>query len=648
MIEEIKTRMIPPHVSHFIKLGEKDFESFWEEAAIKAQDEIHWFRKWDRVFSWDENVFKWYIGGVTNICYSCVDHNVEKGRAGRAALIAESGESGEINTVTYGQLLALVKIYSSALRSIGVKKGDPVAIYIPTCIESVVAMLACARIGAIHVVIFAGFSGKAVADRLKLSGAKYILTQDETSRREKSVPLKRIIDQALEIYPAEIKKVAVLRKNKKEEALMTRGRDIYWEEFLEMGRGYSSALEKMESNETLFLLPTSGTTAMPKVTIHNHGGYQIYIYSMGQWIYKLRESDVWFCTSDIGWIVGHSYNVYAPLLTGCTSILYEGTPDHPKQDMWWDIIERNKVTGLWVSPTGVRGLMKLGIEQAEKHDLSSLERVFSAGEVLNPAAWQWFQEKVFENRIPVIDHMWQTESAGPLIGNPYGLSLLPIKPGSAAISVPGVEVDIVDEKSGHVMPPGKKGVLIVKRPFPGLTPDLWKEPRRYLEEYWEKIPSTKVYYTGDAAYKDDDGYIWFVGRSDEVIKISDHRVGTIEIENALVSHPAVVEAGVSGVPDELKGQVACAFVVLKSGYSPSEELEKELLLYMRKTMGPFVVIRGIEFVRMLPKTRSGKIMRRIMKALWTRKDLGDLSTIEDEASVDEIMNAVKKMQRGLQ
>jgi acetyl-CoA synthetase len=315
--------------------------------------------------------------------------------------------------------------------------------------------------------------------------------------------------------------------------------------------------------------------------------------------------------------------------------------------MWWEIIERNRVTGLWVSPTGVRGLMKLGIEEAQKHDLSSVERVFSAGEVLNPAAWQWLQEEVFGNRIPVIDHMWQTESAGPLIGNPYGLSLLPIKPGSAAIPVPGVEVDIMDEKSGHSMPQGEKGILIVKRPFPGLTPDLWKEPERYLEEYWEKIPSTRVYYTGDAAYKDDDGYIWFVGRSDEVIKIAAHRVGTIEIENTLVSHPAVVEAGVSGVPHELKGQVACAFVVLKSGYSPSEELKKELLLQVRNTMGPFVVIGGIEFVRMLPKTRSGKIMRRIMKALWTKKDLGDLSTIEDEASVDEIMDAVKKMQRSI-
>ena len=645
MNEKTKKQLMPLHVSPFNKLGEEGFESFWEEAALKAQDEIYWFRKWDKVFSWDEDIFKWYIGGITNICYNCVDYNVKKGRAGRAAFIAESGETGEVNVVTYGQLLAMVKKYASALRGMGVKKGDPVAIYLPTCIESVVTMLACARVGAVHVAIFAGFSGKAVADRLKLSGAKYILTQDMGSRRGKMIPLKKTIDQSLEIYSTEIKKVVVLNKSKNKEITMIRGRDIYWDEFLEMGKGSSSVVEKMESNEPLFLLPTSGTTATPKVTVHCHGGYQIYIHSMGKWIYKLRESDVWFCTSDIGWIVGHSYNVYGPLLSGCTSILYDGTPDYPGNDMWWDIIERNQVTGLWVSPTGVRGLMKIGIKSAQKHDLSSVERIFSAGEVLNPPAWHWLQEEVFKNNIPVIDHMWQTESAGPLIGNPYGLSLLPIKPGSAAISVPGVEVDIVNEKTGHSMPPREKGILVIKNPFPGLTPTLWKEHKRYLLEYWEKIPSTRVYYSGDAAYSDDDGYIWFVGRSDEVIKIAAHRIGTIEIENVLMSHPAVVESGVSGVPDELKGEVACAFVVLKSGYTPSEELKKELLLHVRKTIGPFVVIRGIEFVQMLPKTRSGKIMRRIMKAIWTKKDLGDLSTIEEEASVDEIIDAVKKMQK---
>ncbi len=645
MSEEIKTEMIPPKLDHLMKKGKKDFKAFWEDVALQSQDNIHWFKKWDKAFSWDEDAFKWYLGGITNICYNCVDYNVKKGLAGKAAFIAESGESGDIDVVTYGQLLVMVKQYASALRGMGVKKGDSVAIYITTCIESVVSMLACARIGAIHVAIFAGFSGKAIADRLELSEAKYILTQDATSRRGKPISLKGIIDQALEIYKGEIKQVVVLRKNKDIEISMVKGRDIYWKDFLKLGKGQSSEVEKMEANEPIFLLPTSGTTAMPKATVHNHGGYQIYIYIMGKWIYGLKENDVWFSTSDIGWIVGHSYNVYGPLLSGCTSVLYTGTPDYPNKDMWWDVIERNKVTALWISPTGVRGLMKFGIEEARKHDLSSLERVFSAGEVLNPAVWQWLQKDVLENRIPVIDHMWQTESAGPVIGNPYGLSLLPIKPGSAGIPVPGINMDVVSEKDGSSMAPGEKGIFIIKNPFPGLTPTIWNEHKRYLQEYWEKIPSMKVYYSGDASYKDEDGYIWFVGRSDEVIKISAHRVGTVEIENALISHPAVLESGVSGVPDDMKGQVACAFVVLTNDYSPSEELKKELILHVRKTMGPFVVVRSIEFVTILPKTRSGKIMRRVMKLLWENKDLGDLSTIEEATSVNEIMEAVKKMQR---
>ena len=641
MNNKMKTQIMHPHVKRFTEWGEKDFKGFWEAAAIKAQEEVHWFKKWDKVYDWDDECFKWYSGGITNICYNCIDYNVEKGRTGRAALIAESGETGEINVSTYGQLLSMVKEYAAALRGIGVKKGEPVAIYMPTGIESVASMLACARIGAVHVVIFAGFSAKAVADRLKISGARYILTQDEGSRRGKIIPLKKTIDRALEMYPGQIKKVVILGKNK--DVSMTKGRDVHWEEFLEMGRGHSSAVEKLESNEPLFLLPTSGTTAMPKVTVQNHGGYQIYVYSMGQWIYKLREQDMWFCTSDIGWIVGHSYNVYGPLLSGCTSILFEGTPDYPRQDMWWDILERNKVTAWWVSPTGVRGLMKLGIEHAQKHDLSSIDRVFCAGEVLNPAALQWLQNDVFDNDIPVVDHMWQTETAGPLIANPYGIGLLPTKPGSASISAPGVITDVVDEKTGKQARPGEKGILIVKRPFPGLTPTLWKEHDRYLKEYWKKIPGKEVYYSGDAAFKDEDGYIWFIGRSDEVIKIAAHRIGTVEIESALISHPAIVEAGVSGVPDELKGEVACAFVVLRNNYSPSEELKKELILHVREQMGPFVILKDVEFVGMLPKTRSGKIMRRVMKALWTKTEVGDLSTIEEEASVDEIRNAVKKM-----
>jgi acetyl-CoA synthetase len=640
-----KVYLIPPQVLSFLKWGYEDLEGFWEQAALCSMDEIYWFKKWDKVFEWNYPTFKWYIGGLTNICFSAVDYNVMKGRGGRAAIVSEIAETGETRVVTYAQLLHIVKKYAAALRGMGVKKGDRVVIYMPMGIEPVAAMLACARIGAIHVVIFAGFSYKAVADRINLSGAEYILTQDVNHRRGAVIELKKVIDDALnEVPPGQVKKVVVLKRAHDKERPMVEGRDIFWDDFLKLAEGQRDDVEMMESNEPLFLLPTSGTTAKPKVTVHVHGGYQQYVYSMGQWIYKIRPDDVWFATSDIGWIVGHSYNVYGPLISGCTTVLYEGTPDYPRKDMIWDVIERNKVTALWISPTGVRGLMKLGLEEARKHNLSSVERVFCAGEVLNPAAWEWMQLEVFQNRIPVIDHMWQTETSGPVIGNPYGLGLYPIKPGSSTLAVPGVQVDIVDEKTGKSCAPGEKGIFVIKKPFPGLTPTLWGEPERYKNDYWEKIDTLKgMYCSGDGAYKDEDGYIWFVGRADEVIKISAHRIGTIEIENALISHPAVAESGVSGVPDELKGEVACAFVVLKTGFEPSEDLKKELIQHVRKVMGPIVVIRDIQFVKMLPKTRSGKIMRRVMKKLWTGEDLGDLSTIEDGASVDEIKEAIEKM-----
>ncbi len=646
-MEEKKSNveLIPPFVKSFLKKGYDDLEGFWEDAALNSMHEIYWKKKWDKPFEWNYPTFKWFIGGLTNICYSAVDYNVQKGRQGKAAIVSEIAETGETKVITYGQLLALIKTYAAALRGMGVKKGDRVVIYMPMGIEPVAAMLACARIGAIHVVVFAGFSYKAVADRIVLSGAEYILTQDINHRRGTTIELKKVIDDAINEVPAgQIKKVVVLKKAHDGERPMVEGRDIYWEEFLKYSASNSGDVEWVESNEPLFLLPTSGTTAKPKVTVHVHGGYQQYVYSMGQWIYKIRPDDVWFATSDIGWIVGHSYNVYGPLVSGCTTVLFEGTPDYPRKDMIWDVIEKNKVTALWISPTGVRGLMKLGIEEARKHDLTSVERVFCAGEVLNPAAWEWLQKGVFEDRIPVIDHMWQTETSGPVIGNPYGLGLYPIKPGSSSLAVPGVQVDIVDEKTGKSCEPGEKGIFVIKKPFPGLTPTLWGEPDRYRADYWEKVDTLKgMYCSGDGAYKDEDGYIWFVGRADEVIKISAHRIGTIEVENALISHPAVAESGVSGVPDELKGEVACAFVVLKTGFEASDELKKELIQHVRKVMGPIVVIRDIQFIKMLPKTRSGKIMRRVMKKLWTGEDLGDLSTIEDGASVDEIKEAVGKM-----
>ena len=638
--------MLPAHVMAFYKKAEENLEGFWEEAALSAKHDLHWFRKWDKVLEQNYPTFKWYAGGKTNICYSALDFKVKMGKGAKAAFIFEAGDTGEIRTVTYIQLLNIVKGYAAALRGIGVKKGDRVAVYMPMSIEATAMMLACARIGAVHVVIFAGFSPRAIADRVELSGAGYVICKARSYRRGKPVLLKEMVDESIERLPAGHKynHTVVLDGPEDKDFPMKSGRDILWKDFLAKGAGQSGDYEEMESNEPLFLLPTSGTTARPKVTVQNHGGYQVYVYSMGKWIYNLNADDIWLSTSDIGWIVGHSYNVYGPLLHGATSILYEGTPDYPRDDMWFDLIERNHVTGIFTSPTGIRGLARHGVEPSRKHDLSTVKRVVCAGEVLNPAAWKWFQQEVFQGKIPVIDHMWQTETSGAIIGNPYGLGMAPIKPGSSGFPTPGVIADIVDEKDGRSLGVGEKGILVIKKPFPGLTPTLWGDPERYKTDYWEAKPGTSgMYYAGDAASRDEDGYIWFAGRADEVIKIAAHRIGTIEVENALVSHPAVVEAAVTGVPDELRGEVASAFVVLRAGNQPSEELKKELINHIRKEMGPIVVMKDINFIHMLPKTRSGKIMRRVIKALLMGKELGDISTIEEEASVEEIKEAIGKL-----
>ena len=413
------------------------------------------------------------------------------GKGAKAAFIFEAGDTGEIRTVTYIQLLNIVKGYAAALRGIGVKKGDRVAVYMPMSIEATAMMLACARIGAVHVVIFAGFSPRAIADRVELSGASYVICKARSYRRGKPVLLKEMVDESIERLPAghKYKHTVVLDGPEDKDFPMKPGRDILWKDFLAKGAGQSGDYEEMESNEPLFLLPTSGTTARPKVTVQNHGGYQVYVYSMGKWIYNLNADDIWLSTSDIGWIVGHSYNVYGPLLHGATSILYEGTPDYPRNDMWFDLIERNRVTGIFTSPTGIRGLARHGVEPARKHDLSTVKRVVCAGEVLNPAAWKWFQEEVFQGKIPVIDHMWQTETSGAIIGNPYGLGMAPIKPGSSGFPTPGVIADIVDEKDGRSLGVGEKGILVIKKPFPGLTPTLWGDPERYKTDYWEAKPA---------------------------------------------------------------------------------------------------------------------------------------------------------------
>jgi acetyl-CoA synthetase len=427
--------------------------------------------------------------------------------------------------------------------------------------------------------------------------------------------------------------------------LPTQARDLDWNAFLAAGAGHDGSYVSLEANEPAFILATSGTTAKPKLAIHTHGGYQVHIVTMGRWCFGLRPSDVWWATSDIGWIVGHSYMVYAPLLIGATTIVFEGLLDHPHAEANWRIVvEEFGATGIFTSPTAVRALMKYGDIPLRSVDHARLERVVCAGEVLNPAAWEWLQNTIFENRIPVIDHMWQTETGGPVFGNPYGICLMPIKPGSAGIPLPGIEAAVMTP-DGQTCACGEKGIMVLKRPFPGLTPALWGEPERYGRDYWQRIPN--VYYSGDSAHIDEDGYVWFAGRADEIIKIAGHRIGTIEVESAFLKHPAVAECGVVGRPDDTRGEVVAAFVLLKNNHVASTQLRQELLQVVRHELGPVAVIGDLNFVSMLPKTRSGKIMRRVLRAVTLDRDPGDITTIEDEGSVDEARHAWRQIRAEL-
>ncbi|RME63675.1 MAG: acetyl-CoA synthetase, partial [Caldilineae bacterium] len=522
-------------------------EVFWAREARR----VHWFRYWDRIFEWNyPERYRWFLGGETNICYNALDRHVENGWGGHTALIY-ANERGERRLFTYAQMLHGVERLAAALRGMGIQKGDRITIYMPVCPEAIQLMLAAVRIGAIHVVVFAGFGPRALASRIEASGSRLLFTADATYRKGRNIPLKGIVDEAMGYVEDTVEQVIVMNRTGMETP-MTEGRDITWEAFLARGEEQSSAWTAMEANEPAFIMATSGTTARPKLTVHCHGGYSVWITSTGDWLFKLRPEDVWWATSDIGWIVGHSYIVYAPLMVGCTSIAYEGALDYPGPETFGQLIEEFGITGIFTAPTAVRMLMSHGAGPARQFDLSSLERIVCAGEPLNPPAWEWLQKHVLHDRVPVIDHWWQTETGGPVIGNPYGLSMAPIKPGSASIPMPGIQVKVVN-LDGEECGPNEKGILTVAEPFPGLTSTLWGEHDRYNRDYWERIPGQRVYFTGDAAHRDEDGYVWFAGRADEVVNVAGHRIGTIEVETALLTHPAVAEAGVTGRPDDVRG-----------------------------------------------------------------------------------------------
>jgi len=609
--------------------ADRDPERFWREAA----DLVGWFRPPERAYEADAPSFRWFGGGLTNLTYNALDAHVATGRGAQPALIAVD-EAGGRRTLTYDDLLTEVRRAASALRAAGVGRGDRVTIYMPTCVEAIVAMLATVRIGAIHSVVFAGFGHAALSDRIAASGSRLVLTTISTVRKGRDVALLPIVEAAVRAAGG-VEHVVVLTRDS--DAALPDGPFMGWDDFLRAGEGQSDTWEEMEANEPAFILATSGTTARPKLAVHCHGGYQVHIVAMARWCFGLRPGETWWSTSDIGWVVGHGYIVYAPLIMGATTVAFEGALDHPGPERFWGLIEELGVTGLFTSPTAVRAMMRYGEEVAGRHDLARLERVFCAGEVLNAPAWEWLQRTILKDRVPVIDHMWQTETGGPIFGNPYGLGLLPIKPGSSGPPLPGIAAAVVDA-DGRRLPAGEKGIMVVERPFPGLIASLWGEPERYATDYWERIPG--MYYTGDAAHLDDDGYAWFAGRADEIIKIAGHRIGTIEVETAFLHHPAVAETGVTGRPDEVRGEIISAFVVLKADRIASDALRQELRATVREQMGPVAVIGEITFVGMLPKTRSGKIMRRVLKAVALDRDPGDVTTIEDEGSVEEAREAL--------
>jgi acetyl-CoA synthetase len=579
----------------------KNPQEFWAEKA-KA---IDWFKSPTKVLD-DSNppFYKWFADGELNICYNALDRHIKTARKNKLAYIWE-GEMGEVKTYTYYQLYREVNKLAKALKSYGVKKGDRVAVFLPVIPELPITLLATARIGGVHAVVFSGFSAEALADRVNDCGAKILVTADGSFRRGKPVAIKDNADRGLPNMPG-IEKVIVVKRTG-QTIQMKEDRDVWYTDALAAaGANAYVEPEHLSATDPLFILYTSGTTGKPKGVQHGTGGYLVWAYWTLKWAFAPTDEDIYWCVADIGWITGHTYNVYAPLSHGITAFLFEGTPDYPAQDRWWEMIERHGVTILYGTPTAVRMFMKFGEEWVQKHDLSTLRLLGSVGEPINPEAWKWYYRVIGKEKLPIIDTWWQTETGGFMISPTAGLELTPLKPGSATLPMPGVNVDIFDEK-GQPLPNGNKGVLVIKSPWPGMLQTLWK-----------------------------DGYFWLLGRADEVLKVAGHRIGTVEIESALVSHPAVSEAAVMGKEDAVKGEVPVAFVVLRGGFAASDELRVELIKHVRTTIGPIATPDAVIIVNKLPKTRSGKIMRRLLKAVLTGAPLGDTSTIEDEGSIEDI------------
>jgi acetyl-CoA synthetase len=606
--------------------AKEDYEGFWAECAR----ELHWFKKWDQVLEWEPPFAEWFVGGKTNVAYNCLDYQIEQGRGNKAALIWEGDEPGDQRIYTYSELLTEVNKFANVLKNLGVQKGDLVGIYLPMIPELAIAMLACARIGAPHSVVFSAFSAASLRDRLNDAEARVLVTADQSPRGGKINPLKQSADQALEESPS-VESVVVVRRTG-EDVPMTDGRDYYWDELMG-GAGEECPPEEMDSEDLLFILYSSGSTGKPKGIVHTTSGYLTHVKITNKWVHDLKDDDVYWCTADVGWVTGHSYLVYGPLTNGATTLMFEGTPSYPENDRWWDIIERHKATILYTAPTAIRAFAKIGTGPIEKHDLSSLRLLGTVGEPINPWAWVWYHENVGSGRCPIVDTWWQTETGGVMIAPLPGITTL--KPGSATFPLPGIEAGLYDEEGNEIEGAGR-GNLVIKKPWPGMLRTLYKDPERYRETYWAKYGD--VYFAGDGAERDENGYFTITGRVDDVMNVSGHRISTAEVESALVSHPAVAEAAVVGKYDEDKGQAIFAYVILEQGREGSQELMQELRQHVREELGPTYRPDRVVAVDDLPKTRSGKIMRRILKRIAEgEEDLGDVTTLADPSVVDTIL-----------
>jgi acetyl-CoA synthetase len=598
-----------------------DVEGYWD---ARAKELIDWFEPYDKVLDDSGKPFyKWFVGGKTNIAYNALDRHAKTWRKNKLAMIWE-GEDGEQRTFSYFRLWQEVNKFANVLKSLGVRKGDTVTIYMGRTPELPIAMLATAKIGAVHSVVYGGFSEQALASRIEDAQSKVLVTSDGAWLRGKTVNLKDIADEAVRRSPV-VQSVVVLKRTG-QQVTMEQGRDYWWHDLMALPIASTKCeSEPMDAEDPLFILYTSGTTGRPKGVLHTTGGYSVYVATTLKYVFDIKDDDRYWCAADPGWITGHSYIVYAPLILGATSILFEGAPDYPYPNRWWQLVEKYAVTILYTAPTAIRGLMRFGDAWATRHDLSSLRLLGSVGEPINPEAWRWYHRVIGKEKCPIMDTWWQTETGGFMI---TPTPVVPLKPGSGTLPFTGIEADVVRE-DGSSCEPNEDGYLVIKKPWPGMARTVWGDPDRYIQQYWSEFAKQGWYFSGDSARKDEDGYFWIIGRMDDVLKVSGYRLGTAEVESALVSHKLVAEAAVIGVPDELKGNVIHAFCILNSGVTGNGDLVDELKRHVRTEVGPIAVPARIEFVDSLPKTRSGKIMRRLLKAQVMGQPIGDTSTLAD-------------------